>query len=66
MDEKDGIVEGFRVLGAEILRLTDELRFAGYQIDSLKAEREKLEAENESLNRRLESVHNYANSLASE
>jgi cell division protein FtsB len=64
MDEKNGIIEAARVLGEEILRLNDELRFAGYQIENLKAEREKLEAENELLTRKLDSVKEYAESYA--
>lgn len=64
MDEKNGIVEAARVLGEEILRLNDELRLAGYRIENLQAEREKLEAENELLARKLDSVKEYAESYA--
>ncbi len=78
MGEKNGIVEAARVLGEEILRLNDELRIAGYrienaqtdretltaEIDRLKAERAKLEAENELLSRKLDSVKEYAESYA--
>lgn len=71
MDEKNGIVQATRVLGEEISRLNDELRLAGYRIENLQdtikretAEREKLEAENELLNRKLDSVKEYAASYA--
>ena len=60
MDEKNGIIEAARVLGEEILRLHDELRLAGYRIENLLAERAKLEAENEVLARKLDSVKEYA------
>ena len=57
MDEKNGIVEAARVLGEEILRLNNEITLAGYRI-------ENLQAENERLNRKLDSVKEYAASYA--